>query len=61
MACGRFDAFWEYGPKSWDMAAGALLIREAGGAITNFDGEKDFLFGVMSLRLMVFYTLFFAP
>ncbi|NLK48943.1 MAG: inositol monophosphatase [Bacteroidales bacterium] len=45
VACGRFDAFWEYGLKSWDMAAGALLIREAGGTITNFDGEKDFLFG----------------
>ncbi|HQB28704.1 MAG TPA: inositol monophosphatase family protein [Paludibacter sp.] len=45
VACGRFDAFWEYGLKSWDMAAGALLIQEAGGMITNFDGEEDFLFG----------------
>lgn len=44
VACGRFDAFWEYGLKSWDIAAGALLIREAGGMITNFEGEEDFLF-----------------
>ena len=39
VACGRFDGFWEDGLNSWDMAAGALLVNEAGGRITNFDDE----------------------
>jgi myo-inositol-1(or 4)-monophosphatase len=39
VACGRFDGFWEFGLHSWDTAAGALLIREAGGAATRFDGK----------------------
>jgi myo-inositol-1(or 4)-monophosphatase len=43
VAAGRFDAFWERGLKSWDMAAGALLVREAGGYITGADGEENFL------------------
>ncbi len=43
VAAGRFDAFWERGLNSWDMAAGALLIREAGGYVTGADGEENFL------------------
>ena len=43
VAAGRFDAFWERGLNSWDIAAGALLIREAGGFVTGCDGEDDFL------------------
>ncbi len=39
VACGRFDAFWELRLNAWDMAAGALLIREAGGVVTTADGE----------------------
>ena len=39
VACGRFDGFWEDGLNTWDIAAGALLIKEAGGRITNFDNE----------------------
>jgi len=38
LACGRFDGFWEDGLNAWDVAAGALLITEAGGTITNFVG-----------------------
>ncbi|MEB3299699.1 MAG: inositol monophosphatase family protein [Candidatus Sericytochromatia bacterium] len=38
VACGRFDAFWEYGLASWDVAAGALLVTEAGGTVTGVDG-----------------------
>jgi len=38
VAAGRFDAFWSYSTKSWDVAAGALLIREAGGVVTAPDG-----------------------
>jgi myo-inositol-1(or 4)-monophosphatase len=43
VAAGRFDAFWERGLNSWDIAAGALLIREAGGFVTGCDGEANFL------------------
>lgn len=39
VACGRFDGFWEEGLRPWDMAAGALLITEAGGQATQFDGS----------------------
>lgn len=38
VACGRFDGFWEDGLKPWDIAAGVLLIAEAGGRVTNFEG-----------------------
>jgi myo-inositol-1(or 4)-monophosphatase len=39
VACGRFDGFWEDGLNPWDMAAGVLLIQEAGGRVTNFKDE----------------------
>jgi len=38
VACGRLDAFWEFGLNPWDMAAGILLIREAGGTCTDMHG-----------------------
>ena len=38
VACGRIDGFWEFGLKAWDVSAGALLVREAGGTVTNMDG-----------------------
>jgi myo-inositol-1(or 4)-monophosphatase len=44
-ACGRFDAFWEYDLKPWDVAAGALLVMEAGGSISDFIGGDNYLFG----------------
>jgi len=40
VACGRFDGFWEEGLNPWDMAAGVLLIEEAGGQVTNYDGSR---------------------
>ncbi len=40
VACGRFDAFFEGGLSPWDTAAGALLVREAGGTATHFDGRQ---------------------
>lgn len=43
VACGRFDGFWEAGLGPWDMAAGALLIEEAGGIVTDIAGGKGFL------------------
>jgi len=45
-ACGRLDGFYEYGLNSWDVAAGTLLIREAGGKATTFDGADDPIFGL---------------
>jgi len=43
VAAGRFDAFWERGLHSWDIAAGTLLIREAGGYVSDCEGKPDFL------------------
>ncbi len=40
-ACGRFDAFWEYKLLPWDFSAGVLLVREAGGIVTGFDGSQN--------------------
>ncbi len=43
VACGRFDGFWEFGLNPWDMAAGALLVLEAGGYVSEPNGGKDFM------------------
>lgn len=45
VACGRFECFFEYGLKPWDISAGTLLVSEAGGVVSDFCGGKDFLFG----------------
>lgn len=45
VACGRFDGFFEYSLQPWDVAAGAFLVQEAGGLITDFTGGDNFLFG----------------
>ncbi|MFO0705794.1 MAG: inositol monophosphatase family protein [Nitrospira sp.] len=44
VAAGRFDGFWEVKLNPWDMAAGSVILREAGGAITNFRGEAHSLY-----------------
>lgn len=44
-ACGRFEGFFEYNLNAWDVAAGALLVQEAGGTVTDFSGRSNFLFG----------------
>ncbi|MBX3647821.1 MAG: inositol monophosphatase [Rhodocyclaceae bacterium] len=43
VAAGRFDGFWELGLSPWDMAAGALLIAEAGGLVGDLSGEANYL------------------
>lgn len=43
VAAGRLDGFWEFNLNPWDVAAGSLLIKEAGGLITNFEGTENFL------------------
>lgn len=45
VACGRFDAFWEWRLKPWDTAAGALLVREAGGTVSRLGGGPFDLHG----------------
>ncbi len=45
VACGRYDAFYEYHLKPWDVAAGSVLIKEAGGRVCDFKGENNYLFG----------------
>ncbi|HEX2592117.1 MAG TPA: inositol monophosphatase family protein, partial [Rhizomicrobium sp.] len=40
VAAGRFDAFWESGLSSWDMAAGLLIVKEAGGLVTDLHGGE---------------------
>ena len=44
VACGRLDAFWEMGLSPWDMAAGVLLIQEAGGLVTDLQGDGGFMY-----------------
>ncbi|MFQ5445457.1 MAG: inositol monophosphatase family protein [Saprospiraceae bacterium] len=45
VACGRFDAFFEYGLSPWDVAAGVLIVQEAGGVVSDFRRGSDYLFG----------------
>jgi myo-inositol-1(or 4)-monophosphatase len=43
VACGRLDGFWELDLKPWDIAAGALLVKEAGGLISGYDSKDNYL------------------
>ncbi len=45
VAAGRFELFYEYGLNPWDVAAGALIVKQAGGHVTQFNGGKEFVFG----------------
>jgi len=44
VACGRFEGFYEYGLNPWDIAAGILLVKEAGGRVSDFEGHNSPLF-----------------
>ncbi|MFN5183432.1 MAG: inositol monophosphatase family protein [Bacteroidota bacterium] len=44
VACGRFDGFFELNLKPWDVAAGALIVKNAGGIVTDFSGKDNWLF-----------------
>lgn len=48
VAAGRFDATWQRGPQAWDFAAGIVMIREAGGYVSDLTGRKD-MFGTGSI------------
>ncbi len=43
VACGRFDGYWEFGLQEWDLAAGALIIQEAGGLVADLQGGNEHL------------------
>lgn len=43
VAAGHYDAFWEMKLQPWDMAAGALMIKEAGGLVSGLTGQEDFM------------------
>lgn len=45
VACGRFDGFWEYSLKPWDVAAGSFIVERAGGRCSDFSGAKNFIYG----------------
>ena len=45
VAAGRMDGFYEYGLNPWDVAAGALILKQAGGKITDFTGGDRYLYG----------------
>ena len=45
IACGRFDGFWELRLAPWDLAAGVLMVEEAGGKVTNFEGKRLNIYG----------------
>jgi myo-inositol-1(or 4)-monophosphatase len=44
-AAGRYDAFFEYGLNAWDVAAGAFIVQQAKGCVTDFSGKENFIFG----------------
>jgi myo-inositol-1(or 4)-monophosphatase len=54
LACGRFDAYWEFNLNSWDTAAGVLIVEEAGGKVTNFTGGP---FNIDSREVLASNTL----
>jgi myo-inositol-1(or 4)-monophosphatase len=45
VACGRFEAFYEYGLSPWDVAAGGFIVKQAGGTVSDFSGKDNWLFG----------------
>jgi len=54
VACGRYDAFWEFNLNPWDTAAGVLIVQEAGGTVTNFSGQP---FSIDSRQVMASNTI----
>mgnify|MGYP001135940156 FL=1 len=45
VACGRYDGFFEHSLQPWDVAAGSIIVQEAGGHICDFNGENNYIFG----------------
>ncbi len=49
VACGRFDGYWEFNLQAWDQSAGALIVEEAGGRLSNFTGKPMSIYGKQTL------------
>jgi len=45
VACGRFEAFYEYSLSPWDVAAGSFIVQQAGGIVSDFSGDNNYIFG----------------
>jgi len=45
VACGRFEGFYEYGLNPWDIAGGIIILKEAGGKVSDFNGGKNYMYG----------------
>jgi myo-inositol-1(or 4)-monophosphatase len=60
VACGRYDGFYEYGLSPWDVTAGGLLVKNAGGIVTDFRGTENYIFGKQMIAANnLLYTEFF--
>jgi myo-inositol-1(or 4)-monophosphatase len=62
LACGRVDAFYEYNLNPWDVAAGSLIAIEAGAKLTDFNGEKNYIYGkgIIGASPLLFDSVFQA-
>jgi myo-inositol-1(or 4)-monophosphatase len=62
VAAGRFDAFYEYGLSPWDVAAGAFLVEQAGGKVTDFSKSNNYIFGkeIISSNALIFEEITIA-
>ncbi|MDT8307969.1 MAG: inositol monophosphatase family protein [Bacteroidales bacterium] len=60
VACGRFDGFYEAGLNIWDVAAGAYIVKQAGGIVTDFSGASSFLLGkeILASNALLFPRFF---
>lgn len=60
VACGRFDGFFEYGLSPWDVAAGALLVQEAGGRVSDYTKGENYIFGkeILAASNSIFDSLY---
>lgn len=59
VACGRLDGFFEYSLSPWDVAAGAFLVQQAGGKVSDFKGGNNYLFGeeIVATNNMIYSEL----
>lgn len=56
VACGRFEGFYEYSLNAWDVAAGAFIVQQAGGKVSDFKGGSDYVFGreIIATNALIF-------
>lgn len=60
VACGRFEGFYEYGLRAWDVAAGAFIVQQAGGKVSGFKEGEDYIFGkeIVATNSLIFDEFF---